>query len=298
MQTSADIHLLVYLQNITLLLVASYSEQKLIAVFTHSLFHHPQLWHSIYPLSFFRQRNLRWPFCLRCLHEIHCKSVRNLRPQHAPVIVICPVSVTIICSHAPPPHPPKKRYDIRTQTDTKTDRHLLHSVHFDLGDLQLAFHHRYTWLLKYNSCTTIPIFLSPTVCCHLFSLQASSNYPLWIRIRQEYYTSFQMCHWCSLIIPLTKSCQCPKASSNQLWCYDLLSFKNSTHLHQTTPLDIILAHNCKYELLMWKANNMHGKYCTARQHLCPSTLFWHPLTMKPITYIQYLFSGIQSHNAC
>ena len=44
---------------------------------------------------------------MRCLHEIHCKSVRNLRPQYAPVIVICPVSVTIICSHAPH-HAPKR----------------------------------------------------------------------------------------------------------------------------------------------------------------------------------------------
>ena len=67
-----------------------------------------------------------------------------------------------------------------------------------------------------------------------FSLQASSNYPLWIRIRQEYYSSFQMFHWCSLKIPITRSCQCPKASSNQLWCYDLLSFKNSRHLHETS----------------------------------------------------------------
>ena len=72
----------------------------LIAVVTHSTttIHNP----------FFRLRNLRWSFCLRCFHEIHCNSVRNVRPPHAPVIAICPVSFTIGCSHAPPP-PPKKK---------------------------------------------------------------------------------------------------------------------------------------------------------------------------------------------
>jgi len=59
-----------------------------------------------------------------------------------------------------PAHPPKKRYDICMHSDTKTDRHLLHAVHFDRGGLQLAFHHRSTWLLKCNSSTTISIFLS------------------------------------------------------------------------------------------------------------------------------------------
>ena len=253
---------------------------------------------TIYPLPFFRQRNLRWPFCLRCLHEIHCKSVRNLRPQYAPVIVICPVSVIIICSHAPPPQK-SDTISVYRRTQRPTDTYSIPFISIVgvcnwLSTIDTHDSWNITRALPYPS-SSAPWTQSAAT---FFSLQASSNYPLWIRIRQEYHTSFQMCHWCSLIIPLTKSCQCPKASSNQLWCYDLLSFKNSTHLHQTTPLDIILAHNCKYELLMWKANNMHGNYCTARQHLCPSTLFWHPLTMKPITYTQYLFSVIQSHNAC
>ena len=52
-------HLGVHLQNITLLLVASSSRQLLIAVVTHFLFDYPQLRYSMYPLSFFRLRNLR-----------------------------------------------------------------------------------------------------------------------------------------------------------------------------------------------------------------------------------------------
>ena len=62
---------------------------------------YPQLWYFI-PLSFFRLGNLRWPFCLRCFQEIHCNSVRNLRPLHTPPIDICPVSFTILCSDPPP----------------------------------------------------------------------------------------------------------------------------------------------------------------------------------------------------
>ena len=199
MQTSAYIHLRVYLQNITLLLVASHSEQKLIAVFTHSLFHHPQLWHSIYPLPFFRQRNLRWPFCLRCLHEIHCKSVRNLRPQYAPVIVICPVSVTIICSHA---LRPTDTYSIPFISIVGVCNWLSTIDTHDSWNITRTLHPSSSAPWTQSAAT-------------FFSVQASSNYPLWIRIRQEYYFSFQMCHWCSLKIPITRSCQRPKASSNQ-----------------------------------------------------------------------------------
>ena len=43
-----------------------------------------------------------------------------------------------------------------------------------------------------------PSSLAPWTLLPPFSQQASSNYPLWIRIRQEYYTSFQMCHSCEL----------------------------------------------------------------------------------------------------
>ena len=52
-------YLRVHLQNITLLLVASSSRQLLIAVVTHFLFHYPQIRYAMYPLSFFRRRNLR-----------------------------------------------------------------------------------------------------------------------------------------------------------------------------------------------------------------------------------------------
>ena len=55
-------YLRVYLQNITLLSVASYSGQQLIAVVTHLLFHYPQLWYSIYSLSIVRLGNLRGHF--------------------------------------------------------------------------------------------------------------------------------------------------------------------------------------------------------------------------------------------
>ena len=58
-----------------------------------------------------------------------------------------------------------------------------------------------------------PSSLAPWTLLPPFYEQASSNYPLWIRIRQEYYTSFQMCHWCSLKIPITRSCHCLKAST-------------------------------------------------------------------------------------
>ena len=84
------------------------------------------VWYSIYPLSFFRLENLR------CLHEMYCKSVRNLRPPHAPVVAICPVSLTIICFSVPqPPSPPQKkmRNDICIQTDTHRDKHLLQAVY-------------------------------------------------------------------------------------------------------------------------------------------------------------------------
>ena len=45
-----------------------------------------------------------------------------------------------------------------------------------------------------------------------------------------------------------------------LW--SLHSFKNSRY--QSSWNNIILAHDCKHELLVWKANNMHGKYYNQR----------------------------------
>ena len=104
----------------TLLLDASSSRQLLIAVVSHFLFHYPQLRYSMYPLSLIRLRNLRYPFCfLRCFHEIHCISVGNLRPPHAPVTATCPASFTIRCSHDPWE---KNRCDIRLYPDGHTDR--------------------------------------------------------------------------------------------------------------------------------------------------------------------------------
>ena len=72
----------------------------------------------MYPLSFFRLRNLAFCF-LRCFHEIHCNSVRNLRSPLAPVTASFPVSFTIRCSQPPPPPGKKsKRYPADRQTDT------------------------------------------------------------------------------------------------------------------------------------------------------------------------------------
>ena len=64
--------------------------------------------------------------------QIHCKSVRNLRPPHAPVIAILPASFiqSLLCSHDPSPPPPqnkkqkpkpKMRNDIFVLTDTQTE---------------------------------------------------------------------------------------------------------------------------------------------------------------------------------
>ena len=107
---------------------------------TRFLFYYPHL------LSFFRQRNLRAFFCLRCLHQIqiHCKSVCNLRPPHAPVIAIFSLSFTIITMFSRPlsllprkktkqKPKPKKRNDIFILMDTQTERHLFHAVRFDRG---------------------------------------------------------------------------------------------------------------------------------------------------------------------
>ena len=122
----------------------------------------------------------------------------NLRPPHAPVVAICPVSFTIICFYASPspnPHSPK-RNDICMLTDRQTLT--LCSLSRSWG-LLLVLH-----------------------CCHssLYRIQATIlqmtgiiiNYPLWITIRQEYYTSFQMCHWCFFKIPTTRSCHWLKAT--------------------------------------------------------------------------------------
>ena len=79
----------------------------------------------MYPLSFFRLRNLRYAFCfLICFHEIHCNSVHKLRSPHAPVTASFPFSFTIRCSHAPGKI---SKLHTRQFTDGHTDRQTLTS---------------------------------------------------------------------------------------------------------------------------------------------------------------------------
>ena len=58
----------------------------------------------------------------------------NLRPPHASAVAICPVSFTIICFYASPSisQPPAPQSET-TSAYRRTDRHLLHVVHFDHG---------------------------------------------------------------------------------------------------------------------------------------------------------------------
>ena len=149
--------LLTYLRkNITLLLAASYSRQRLTAVVTHILLHYPQRWYSIYPLSIFRLGNWDGHHVKRCLHEIHCKSKCNLWPTHAPVITIKPVSFTITCqAHYPPP----KIQIMSVYRWTHRQTHLLHKVNFDRR-LPVGLHHRSKRFLNCNLSTTTSIFPS------------------------------------------------------------------------------------------------------------------------------------------
>ena len=135
---------------------------------TRFLFYYPHLF------SFFRLRNLRAFFCLRCLHQIqiHCKSVRNLRPPHAPVIAIFSLSFAIITMFSLPlPLPPPKKNKTKTKTK-KAKRYLYTNGHTDRKTLtpwssfrswglQLALYHQSTWFLKCNLSTATSIFPSP-----------------------------------------------------------------------------------------------------------------------------------------
>ena len=127
------------------------------------------VWYSIYPLSFFRRRESEMP------SWIILQICVNLRPPHAPVVAICPVSFTIICFYAFPS--PQSE---TTSVYRRRDRHLLHAVYLD----RLTLHHRSTWFLKCNLSTTMYIFPSlldtaATSFCtgfmqHFFKWRASS----------------------------------------------------------------------------------------------------------------------------
>lgn len=183
---------------------------------------YPQLWYFI-PLSFFRLGNLRWPFCLRCFQEIHCNSVRNLRPLHTPPIDILSCFLYNLMFWPPPPLPPAKKQNKQKQNKTKsslfcmqmatqTDRHLLQAVHFNHGGLNwlctINPHNSWniTCLLPYLSSPASWTLLPPPSAQEQQSfLQMTgiiTTYPLWMTITQEYYTSFQKCHWCSFKIPI------------------------------------------------------------------------------------------------
>ena len=101
----------------------------------------------------------------------------NLRPPHAPVVAICPVSFTIICFYASPspnPHSPK-RNDICILTDRQT---LTPWFSFRSWWLILALHHRSTWFLKCNLSTTMYVFPS---------LLDTAVTPLCTRFKQQFF---------------------------------------------------------------------------------------------------------------
>ena len=105
-------------QNITLLSVACYSGQQLIAVVTHFLFHYPQL---TLILSLLLIHVQAWEFERAILSKVpsgNCKSVRNLWSPHAPVIVILSASVTITF-YPPPLERKKKPNDICIRSDER-----------------------------------------------------------------------------------------------------------------------------------------------------------------------------------
>lgn len=131
---------------------------------------YPQLWYFI-PLSFFRLGNLRWPFCLRCFQEIHCNSVRNLRPLHTPPIDILSCFLYNLMFWPPPPSSSsKKTKQTKTKQNKKftvlyadgnTDRQTLApSSSFQSWGSQLALYHQSTQFLKYNLSATISVFPS------------------------------------------------------------------------------------------------------------------------------------------
>ena len=160
---------------------------------------------------------MRWPFCLRCLHEIHYKSVHNLRPPHAPVIAICPVFVTVICSD---PHFPlqKKKQQQKTNQSEKLTVFLYTDEYTDRQTDTLASCDSFqpwgrNWLciidpheMKSNLSTTISIFLSLAwTLLSPLSIQDSRKisssyrhhhnlYSLDNNKKGILYTSFQMCH--------------------------------------------------------------------------------------------------------
>ena len=188
---------------------------------------YPQLWYFIYTLSFFRLGNLRWPFCLRCFQGIHCNSVRNLRPLHTPSLEILSCSPNNLMFCPPPPSSSSKKKQNKTKTKqnktksslyicmqmaTQTDRHLLQAVHFNHGGLNwlCTINPHDSWnitcLLPYlSSPASWTLLPPPSVQEQQSFLQMTgiiTTYPLWITITQEYYTSFQKCHWCSFKIPI------------------------------------------------------------------------------------------------
>ena len=117
------------------------------------------------PLIFFQARESKMP------SSNILQICANLRPPHAPVVAICPVSFTIICFYASPspsPHSPK-RNDICILTDRQTLTPC--SLSRSWG-LQLALHHRCTWFLKCNLSTTV--YISWTLLSS-HSAQDSSN---------------------------------------------------------------------------------------------------------------------------
>ena len=169
----------------------------------------------------------------------------NLRPPHTPVVAtICPVSFTIVCFYAASPLPTPLPQSETTSVYRRTDRHLLQAVNFDRGGCNwlciIDPHDSWNVLVHYHIHLAQPL----GHCCHLFPYRIHAtflqmadiiiSYPLWITIRKEYYTSFQMRPWCLSKISITGSCHCLKPSSYQLQCYDLLSFKSSRYLHETT----------------------------------------------------------------
>ena len=147
---------------------------------------------------------------------MHCKSVRNLWPPHTPVVAICPLSFTIICSHAPPPSKKKKKekkekkretisacISVPKRTHKQIDTYSMQII--SIVGIAIGFApsiHMITEIKLFHYHIHLPQPFGH--CCHLFPyrihptfLQMTGiiiNYPLWITIRQEYYTSFEMCH--------------------------------------------------------------------------------------------------------
>ena len=184
------------------------------------------------------------------------------------------------------PLPPSKT----TSVYKRTDRHLLHAAHFDRSGCN--------WLCtidphgSWNVSCPLPYPSSPASWTLLspLSVQDSRNissngrhhHKLLSSLgnnKKEYYTSIQMCHWCSFKTSITRNCHCLKARSYQLQCYDFLSFKNSRYLHETTSLYYsIPSINYWCEKLTIRKGNT-----VLKQYLCPLI----PLLKKTLWRIPY-----------